>query len=99
MSDIKKLDFTDGVPSFDMKEFRKNKRFPYVELNEIMKIVPAETDDRDNYLLVIYYWLVSNIAVPIIKEYLTKLINKKLKININNYTNFSDFKNIIDNKK
>jgi len=101
-----KLDISNGIPSFTMEDFKiicNNHNVNYGDFNEIIKIIPQEPKENQRYITIILNWLANNVAMPVIIEYLQqyiiKLTNKTLKkINISQYTNFNDFKKIIDKK-
>jgi len=98
MSNINKLTFSRGVPSFEIKRNNYCKYISEKSITELIGIIPEQIADKQNYFDAICEWFLDGIALPIIKEYLVKLINSNLKININNINNFNELKTLIEKK-
>ena len=96
---------TKNIPSVLMDDIIQDIKKEYVwadkislyNFNELLKIVPEQVIDKDNYLLIFCKWFVDGIAIPIIKETIEKLLKSGISnININDYQRFKNFKKFIE---
>ena len=79
-----KLEYTKCVPSVTMDDIIQNIKEEYkeistCELNDIMQIIPVDMKYEEKYKYIKHAceWFMQGIAIPLIKQYIINLINKK----------------------